>query len=416
LHCNAYPAKEKIMRLAATLAAMITLLLSASGDAVAAAPLVPRMERVDHCSWDRPGHNPFMGDVVAAIDRYTEIPTPVRMRLKQRMQARQYDDLVDIRRDEIRGRARYEPAIRDMHFGIDRVCRQVSRAGWTAQMHERGLVYCEAGHCILVPTVCRNVSRIERLPSAVTAAQDDTPVGAPQGRATASPSADLLSGSKVADAASTVPAAPAAGVYAGTVPSTVSFSEVVNGTAPPLWPAGGGGGVLTSPGAAPPSGTSRSNVQAEPARGFSWPPIALGGGPVLYVPGGSTAPGSTAGGNPGGRHSGELGGDPILGGTPADGRDGGNGGSGVGSSLVLTPAIGGAPTFSDAIGGIGDPFRGIGSPLGHGAVTPVPEPSTWLSLLVGLAVVAGATARRRRNTAMAQDSAGAPRRAVQERA
>ncbi len=154
------------MRLAATLAATITLLLSASGDAVAAAPLVPRMERVDHCSWDRPGHNPFMGDVVAAIDRYTEIPTPVRMRLKQRMQARQYDDLVDIRRDEIRGRARYEPAIRDMHFGIDRVCRQVSRAGWTAQMHERGLVYCEAGHCILVPTVCRNVSRIERLPSA----------------------------------------------------------------------------------------------------------------------------------------------------------------------------------------------------------------------------------------------------------
>ncbi len=139
-----------------------------------------------------------------------------------------------------------------------------------------------------------------------------------------------------------------------------------------------------------------------------------GGGPVLYVPGGTAAFGSTAGGNAGGRHSGELGGDPILGGPPADG-DGGNGGSGVGSSLALAPAIGGAPTFSDSIGGIGDPIGGSGSPLGHGAVTPVPEPSTWLSLLIGLAAVAGATARRRRNSAMAQGSAGAPRRAVQER-
>lgn len=165
------------MRPAIALAALITSLLSPAGDAVAAVQNVPRMDRVAACSWDRPGHNPFMGDVVAAIDRYTEIPTPVRMRLKQRMQARQYDDLVDIRRDEIRGRQRYEPAIRDMHFGLDRVCGQVTRAGWTAQMHERGLVYCESGHCILVPTVCRNVSRIERRLPAMAEAGDNVPSG-----------------------------------------------------------------------------------------------------------------------------------------------------------------------------------------------------------------------------------------------
>jgi len=29
-------------------------------------------------------------------------------------------------------------------------------------MQERGLVYCDSGQCILVPTVCRNVSRITR--------------------------------------------------------------------------------------------------------------------------------------------------------------------------------------------------------------------------------------------------------------
>ncbi len=38
------------------------------------------------CSWDRPGVNPFMGDVVAAVDRYQDIPAPVRAKLKARMQ------------------------------------------------------------------------------------------------------------------------------------------------------------------------------------------------------------------------------------------------------------------------------------------------------------------------------------------
>lgn len=131
----------------------------------------PRMDTVARCSWDRPGHNPFVGEVVPAIDRYLDIPTPVRMRLKQRMAARRYDELVEIRRDAIRGRHDYRPEIRDMHFGVDRVCREVTRSAWTDTMRERGLVYCDSGHCILVPTVCRNVSRIERLGPAQVAAE-----------------------------------------------------------------------------------------------------------------------------------------------------------------------------------------------------------------------------------------------------
>ena len=115
------------------------------------------------CSWDQPGHNPFMGDVVAAVDRYPDIPVEVRARLKQRMAQRDYDDIVSIRRDSLAGTRSYNPAIRDMHFGVDRVCTQVSRQKWTAERQERGLVYCEGSHCILVPTVCRNVSRITRL-------------------------------------------------------------------------------------------------------------------------------------------------------------------------------------------------------------------------------------------------------------
>ena len=112
----------------------------------------PRNDALAQCSWDRPGRNAFSGDVVAAIDRYSDIPTPVRVRLKERMQAREYDDMVDIRRDSINGKFEYAGAIRDMHFGKDRVCRQVTRSKWTDKTHERGLVYCESEHCILVPT------------------------------------------------------------------------------------------------------------------------------------------------------------------------------------------------------------------------------------------------------------------------
>ena len=117
----------------------------------------------ERCEWTKPGHNPFMGDVVGAVDRYTDIPADLRSRLKARMAQREYDEIVSIRRDSIIGKAEYSPVIRDMHFGSkNRMCKQVTRTRWTSKMQERGLVYCEDRRCILVPTVCRNVARIAR--------------------------------------------------------------------------------------------------------------------------------------------------------------------------------------------------------------------------------------------------------------
>ena len=120
----------------------------------------PRADVLEHCSWNRPGADPFMGDVVAAVERYPDIAPQVREQLKARMRARQYDEIVVISRDAIRGKGNYDARISDMHFGPGRVCRNVTRSGWSEQMQERGLVYCVQGVCILVPTVCRNVSRI----------------------------------------------------------------------------------------------------------------------------------------------------------------------------------------------------------------------------------------------------------------
>jgi len=121
------------------------------------------------CSWDAPGRNAFSGDVPAAVDRYADIPPAVRARLKQRMAAYQYDDVAAIRRDSIEGKHRYGD-LRDMHFGATQVCRSVTRQKWAADAEERGLVYCESGHCLIVPTVCRNVSRVTRAPDDAGAA------------------------------------------------------------------------------------------------------------------------------------------------------------------------------------------------------------------------------------------------------
>jgi hypothetical protein len=134
-----------------------------------AAALAASTAAMPSCSWNRPGANPFVGNVVNAVDRYTDIPEPVRTSLKKRMAAREYDDMATITRDSIVGKHKYSE-LRDMHFGKGRLCRSVTRDKWKAKTEERGLVYCESSHCIIVPTVCRNVSRVTREPEVKGAA------------------------------------------------------------------------------------------------------------------------------------------------------------------------------------------------------------------------------------------------------
>jgi hypothetical protein len=203
------------------------------------------------CSWDRPGANPFMGDVVAAVDRYVDIPAATRDKLKARMKARRYDDIAVIERDAIRGQgsAGYAAEIRDMHFGAGSVCRTVTRARWTAATQERGLVYCEDGECILVPTVCRNVSRIRRL-EARQAAVSPAQAG------------DVASAAREAEPDGPLEfEAPGAGPTAAAAPG--SFAQGAG-----LASLGEGGGVAAAPagliGGGPPSAFSSAGMPALP--------------------------------------------------------------------------------------------------------------------------------------------------------
>lgn len=198
-----------------------------------------------HCSWDRPGVNPFMGDVVAAVDRYTDIPAATREKLKARMKARSYDDIAVIERDAIKGKAEYAPEISDMHFGPGAVCRTVTRTKWTATTQERGLVYCEDGQCILVPTVCRNVSRIRRLekPAAIAPAQASNVAASTRTGEEAMPLEFEAPG------AGPMAAAPDSFARQSGVPSLAGSSSPATGSGPSLFSAAPG--PAATPGAGP---------------------------------------------------------------------------------------------------------------------------------------------------------------------
>ena len=219
----------------------MSLVASLALAASVSAPTLPS------CSWDRPGVNPFMGDVVAAVDRYKDIPVAVRNKLKARMTARSYDEMVSIKRDGIDGKQLYSSEIRDMHFGAGSVCGTVTRAKWTDKMEERGLVYCEDGHCILVPTVCRNVSRITRLAPRKTA---EAPAQAANVASSARDGEDDAESELITEA----PGAGVPALGAGGAPTPPTFTQMSGSGAPESGPGligGGGGGPSGGPGPGP---------------------------------------------------------------------------------------------------------------------------------------------------------------------
>ena len=110
------------------------------------------------CSWDHPGAHKYEPYPSKALDDYY-MDFQVRAALKAKMEAHQYDDVVTITRDGIKG---YKN-LREMHYGRGMVCPgRVDTSRWAASHTERALVYCERGTCVAVPTVCNNVSLIDR--------------------------------------------------------------------------------------------------------------------------------------------------------------------------------------------------------------------------------------------------------------
>ena len=341
------------------------------------------------CSWDRPGANPFMGDVVAAVDRYTDIPEPVRARLKARMETRQYDEVAAIRRDTVTGKRKYAPEIRDMHFGQGTVCRTVTRSKWADDTVERGLVYCERGHCIIVPTVCRNVSRIKRLGGERVASAGDESMLAPE---------ELVAGSGAGSG-------PGNGLGGG---GGGGGGGVPGGGGLP----GGGATLLamnTAAGAESAGGSGLGDGSFQSVSGlpsFSLPTVEIGGStiPLSNFPQTDTGDGSapwSSGAGSGGFITGPVGGVGSIGSLVGGGSGTGDGGSGLPGPVGTTNNPDSFPTPAPPPGLAGVPNLGGDppirtSPIGDlpPSVSNVPEPGSWALFLLGLAGLTCAARRR----------------------
>ncbi len=336
------------------------------------------------CAWDRPGANPFMGDVVAAVDRYQDIPADVRATLKKRIAARKYDELATIKRDSIAGAYQYAD-LRDMHFGKGTVCQTVTRDKWTDKTQERGLVYCEDSHCLIVPTICRNVSRVTRVP--MKQAHAEGPSGPPE-----APLMPFAAGPGELQFE-----APAAG-------AGPSFASTVSGSSPVL--PGGSDSGLSYGGADP--GRTRDNtwvgsaglpVIPMPVFGPGVPVAsALPNGPtgspgVPGVPGVTVpplVPDSPTPGSPGVPGTPGVPGNPEIPGTPGVPAVPGVPGVPEVPVVPTEPGVPGVPTSPPVVPGLpGNPFNpetGGPGPWSPPA-TPVPEPTTYALMAFGLAFV-----------------------------
>lgn len=115
------------------------------------------------CSWAHPGANPYRGAPAAAIADFP-MSEDTRRQLRALMEAHRYTDVVTITRDDIVGKGHYAD-LRMMHSGRGELCHGgVDRSQWSATHEERGLVYCVGDTCVIVPTVCNNVSLVSRRP------------------------------------------------------------------------------------------------------------------------------------------------------------------------------------------------------------------------------------------------------------
>lgn len=213
------------------------------------------------CSWAHPGANPYRGDPLSALSDFA-IPDETRRQLRMLMAAHRFTDVATITRDAIVGQQRYE-GLREMHSGHGQTCHgAVDRSAWSDQLKERGLVYCAGDTCVIVPTICNNVSLVTRKPDELAPAAEDqesidiSPAAGPPPPVAASPSSQ--DGDVSALDFFPVPASEG-GSFVADFASDGSGAGVGGASGSD---AGGGGPIASGPLGAPVSPTLPTDVQA----------------------------------------------------------------------------------------------------------------------------------------------------------
>lgn len=122
------------------------------------------MRKVDKVDWSEPGYNKYTGPLNKAINSYQDIPGDVREKLIAAAEKREFSEIVVIDKTGIRGQKWEYINLRQMFFGSGIRAEKVERLYWEPGREERGFVYTVGGYSILVPFICRNVSRVDHQP------------------------------------------------------------------------------------------------------------------------------------------------------------------------------------------------------------------------------------------------------------
>ncbi len=139
-----------------------------------ATPAQASPSKLKPCDWSAPGAARYTGTTAQAVEDYLDMPPKARAEIRAKLDARprRFDAVATITRDAITSGPDTYTNLRDMHWRGG-LCRgPVSRAGWKPAARESGMVYCSGDHCIIVPAVCGNVARVDRVQRAAITADD----------------------------------------------------------------------------------------------------------------------------------------------------------------------------------------------------------------------------------------------------
>jgi thermitase len=127
------------------------------------------------CDWQPSSHAAFDGPLAPLVERFQDIPIELRERLKRRIDAHQFDEVVTIQRDAIVGKQQYGNQISGLQAEVGSHCTQANREQWSSSVRELALSYCEAGYCVMVTINGHHLGRISRIDLA-TAQSDPSDV------------------------------------------------------------------------------------------------------------------------------------------------------------------------------------------------------------------------------------------------
>lgn len=118
---------------------------------------------LDNCDWTNPGLDSFRNGGGNLGDAIYRLPIDIedKRKLTTLVEKKDYVEMATITQKGIEGFYYKYDNLRYMAFGRNKICRNV-KMNWEPARVERGLVYCTPKVCVIIPTVCNNISLIDR--------------------------------------------------------------------------------------------------------------------------------------------------------------------------------------------------------------------------------------------------------------